>query len=187
MGIIINILAVLTIFAIVGLFTKRFRKRAALLLVASFISGAIAQGIETARLDKEAQAAGFLDHKDFLTAEDAGIASPEEWQMVRVVREAEFQRKAEQVRLAKECGDRYSVEAFVMSQRPVTATLRAPATADFPSINSANITRADGCRYIVNSYVDAQNGFGAQIRTNYRAVMQRDPDDGSWRAIELNM
>ncbi|AJE46139.1 hypothetical protein [Celeribacter indicus] len=187
MVIITNILAALTIAAFVGLFFKRIRKRAALVLAVSFVAGAVAQGIETARLDKEAQAAGFMDHKDFLAAEDADVESPEEWQTVRSERDAEEHSRAEQARLAEECSDRHSAEAFVMSQRPVKAALRAPATADFPSINTVTVTRAEGCRYVVNGYVDAQNGFGAQIRTSYRAVMQRDPDNGSWSVVELDM
>jgi len=52
----------------------------------------------------------------------------------------------------------------------VTNSLRAPSTADFPWIVEAMLIGGDV--YITNSYVDAQNGFGAQIRTNYSCTVK---------------
>ena len=48
---------------------------------------------------------------------------------------------------------------------------KAPATADFASYSdSAVVNKGDGT-YIVVSYVDAQNSFGAKIRTRYTCTV----------------
>lgn len=56
--------------------------------------------------------------------------------------------------------------------------LKAPSTADFPGIFDADSrpTSADGCVMVYASYVDAQNSFGAKIRTKY--VCTYDPRTG---------
>lgn len=100
MGIILALIPVITFVAFAGLFFRRFRKRVALLLVASLVERMIAVGVELENQNEVARQAGFRDHQDF---------------------------------------------------------------------------------------VDAQNGFGAQIRTLYRAIMERNPDSGSWRLIKLDM
>ncbi len=101
----------------------------------------------------------------------------------RVAAEAE----AKQRRL-EECGEKNESMAFVMSQEFVKRRLRAPATADFPSWPSEYRSQAIGdCKYQVITYVDAQNGFGALIRSRYSATMLLHPDEGSWSALEVNM
>ena len=187
MGIISTLLALAVLASFVGLFFKRFRKRAFLLLVASFAGTMIVGGVELERQNTAAREAGFLDHQDFIAAQEAGTTSSETWNASRAEREAEAAEQVELARLARECGDQHSVSAFVMSQRTVTANLRAPSTAEFPSINAVNVSPVGDCRYVVSAFVDAQNGFGAQIRTPYRAVMERDPESGGWRLLELEM
>lgn len=61
------------------------------------------------------------------------------------------------------------ISAFVMSQEFVRRELKSPKTAEFPYISDATVTVTPGkkCRFSVASYVDAQNSFGALIRTNY--------------------
>jgi len=187
MAIIQGLLSTLALIATAGLFIKRFRKRSAIALLVSVVALAAFQSAQTDQLDAVAQEAGFANHQDFLAAQEAGVSSPDEWQEARSAREEAERERIEQIRLAQECGDTHSVTAFVMSQRPVTAALRAPSTAEFPNINSVSVSLASNCQYVINAYVDAQNGFGAQIRTIYRAVMQRNPDSGSWRVVSLDM
>jgi hypothetical protein len=89
---------------------------------------------------------------------------------------------------AEECGEKNESIAYVMSQEFVKRQLRAPATADFPSWPDEYQVRAMGeCKYQVRSYVDAQNGFGALIRSNYSAVLLLHPEDDSWSALEVNI
>lgn len=60
----------------------------------------------------------------------------------------------------------YADEVWRACKDQVTAQLKAPATADFPWQVDAIITHA-GDKYTVRSYVDAENGFGANIRTSF--------------------
>ncbi len=79
-----------------------------------------------------------------------------------------------------------SVEAQVMSEDFVDDRLRAPATAAFPGPWDVMVDRVNLDRevYVVRSHVDAENGFGAQIRTLYVAKL-RHVGDGNWRLLEL--
>ncbi len=71
--------------------------------------------------------------------------------------------------------------AFVEAQHFIKDKLIAPATASFPMMNPeanevSRITLPNGhCAFRVSSYVDAENGFGAKIRTKYDATVA--PDD----------
>lgn len=56
--------------------------------------------------------------------------------------------------------------AYIDCRDAVKLRLKAPASADFPGAGSATITHT-GKNWFVSSYVDAQNGFGAQIRSEW--------------------
>ncbi len=57
------------------------------------------------------------------------------------------------------------VETQILCQQLVKGELKSPSTADFPW--TAQTYRKGKNRWVINSYVDSQNGFGATIRTNY--------------------
>lgn len=57
--------------------------------------------------------------------------------------------------------------AYYNSQQCVKELLKSPSTAEFPSGSEQFVTRIDEDTYLINSYVDSQNGFGAMLRTNY--------------------
>ena len=82
------------------------------------------------------------------------------------------------------CSKDNSIEAFINSQQYVEKQLRAPATAEFPTLDFSVRDLGD-CKYRVIAYVDAQNGFGALIRTNYSAIMVLQPETDSWTLEEL--
>ncbi len=67
--------------------------------------------------------------------------------------------------------------------------LHAPATAVFPSIGSAAIDgpMTDTGQYIVTSFVDAQNMFGALVRTTYVCVVTPPAATGEWMLVDLKM
>ena len=71
--------------------------------------------------------------------------------------------------------------AFVEAQHFIQDKLIAPGTASFPIMNPdgsevSRISLPNGrCAFRVSSYVDAENGFGAKIRTKYDATVA--PDD----------
>jgi hypothetical protein len=68
-----------------------------------------------------------------------------------------------------------------MAQKLVTQQLRSPSTATFPP--SADVTpTARGWR--VSSYVDAQNGFGANIRSHWSAELTAQGNE--WELVSLD-
>jgi hypothetical protein len=63
---------------------------------------------------------------------------------------------------------------FVKAQDHVREQLKAPATASFPWFDYKVYETSDG--YIVSSYVDAQNGFGANVRTQWYCKLTKSGD-----------
>ena len=55
----------------------------------------------------------------------------------------------------------------------MNAQLKAPTTADFPWYDEAFITWSSQDSVTFSAYVDAQNSFGAQIRTNWLCTANR--------------
>ena len=62
-------------------------------------------------------------------------------------------------------------DAWVCAQDIVNSNLKAPATAKFCSYTEATITHNGGSDYTVKGYVDAENSYGAQIRTNFTVTL----------------
>ena len=115
---------------------------------------------------------------------------------------AEYRRKDENYRQAAEteaegewlveehCKGRWNgVEALVVSQLDyIKPRLRSPSTADFPGYtdDEVSVTFLNDCTFVVRTYVDAQNAFGATIRTRFLVKLQRDIDNpDAWRLIDL--
>jgi hypothetical protein len=86
--------------------------------------------------------------------------------------------------LAELCQDNDTSRPKTEAEQRVLATLRAPSSADF--ISSATRTDQDGCVWTVTGEVDAQNAFGAQIRSRYRVKLRRTGRD-SWLPLEVRV
>jgi hypothetical protein len=74
------------------------------------------------------------------------------------------------------------MSAFLVCQNFVRARLKAPASAEFPSINDQTtfVTDEGGGRYQVDSHVDSQNSFGATLRMEYAChVRYTDSENGN--------
>lgn len=82
------------------------------------------------------------------------------------------------------CDD--EIAAFVMSQQFVRDRLKSPSSAKFPFISNATVIKQPGCRFVVRSYVDSQNSFGAMLRTDYVAELELQVDRDNWRLHSLN-
>lgn len=67
--------------------------------------------------------------------------------------------------------DRTLYDSKYTCQRFVERKLKAPSTAKFQSTGDTFAVKADDV-YQVAGYVDAQNGFGAMIRSNYHCKMK---------------
>jgi len=71
--------------------------------------------------------------------------------------------------------------AYIYCQDWVKDRLVAPSTADFP-LEPVDVTKKDD-KYYVESYVDAQNSFGAKIRTKF--ICETKCDGRTWSLIDL--
>jgi hypothetical protein len=76
------------------------------------------------------------------------------------------------------------IDAFVMSQTFVKRELVSPSSAEFPWFDKSMATQVDEDTWIINSYVDSQNKFGAMLRTNYTAKIKYLGND-EWRLLDL--
>lgn len=80
-----------------------------------------------------------------------------------------------------------SIDAYVMSQKFVEDRLKTPSTAKFPTYKEEMVVQLNDNRFKVSAYVDAQNTFGATIRTHYTCwVKNTSGDRWSLENIELN-
>jgi hypothetical protein len=79
-------------------------------------------------------------------------------------------------------------EAFIISKQFVKAGLKAPGSAEFPSLDYSSYYQGDSS-YIVKSYVDAQNSFGAKLRLHYTAKLKYNGGDwaeiSNWTLVDL--
>lgn len=60
---------------------------------------------------------------------------------------------------------------YATAKEHVSAQLRSPSTASFQPLggrNGAIIMNTGECKFVMRFYVDAQNAFGAMVRTEFR-------------------
>lgn len=69
-------------------------------------------------------------------------------------------------------GNETNRSAFDMATYCVRQKLKSPSTADFPAYSDDYISHSDD-EYTVSAYVDAQNSFGATVRTYFIVRMTR--------------
>lgn len=81
-----------------------------------------------------------------------------------------------------------SAMAYLMMEEYVEQRLKAPASAEFPgAMDKRNHTqRLADQQYRITSHVDAQNGFGAQIRTGFSGVIEQ-VDETTWQLVSLEI
>lgn len=72
--------------------------------------------------------------------------------------------------------------AKTMAERFVKNGLLCPATAVFPP-DAVTFRYGDG--WGVNSYVDSQNGFGANVRTHWKATVKHHGTE--WELVDLEL
>lgn len=77
-----------------------------------------------------------------------------------------------------------AIAAYSMSQVFAEDHLKAPSTAKFPVFTEDQVVHAGDGEYIVSSYVDAQNSFGAMVRTHYLCGLKY-AGDNKWQLLEF--
>lgn len=83
--------------------------------------------------------------------------------------------------------------ALVMAQGWVKDRLKSPGTADFGGVWGGDFQRPDDCvtvldanTFRVRGWVDAQNGFGATVRTDFNCKVM-DLGNGEWKCLDIQM
>lgn len=64
----------------------------------------------------------------------------------------------------------YTDDVWRACKDQVTAQLKAPSTADFPWRSDVNVVKTGELTYSVVAFVDAENSFGANVRTTFRCT-----------------
>lgn len=90
-----------------------------------------------------------------------------------------------EARLEKACGERNYIAAYIIQKDAVKSKLKSPSTAKFPGYQNAIVRSEEGCIFRILGYVDAQNGFGAIIRTRYETVVKHYPQNESWQVQSI--
>ena len=62
--------------------------------------------------------------------------------------------------------------ARIRCEQAVNANLKAPSTSKFAPYSETRVLDLGNWQYRVQSYVDAENSFGAHIRTPYTCTVQ---------------
>lgn len=87
---------------------------------------------------------------------------------------------AQQIAASKEREEGY--EAVEHAKNFIIKSLKAPSTAKFPNYNEIQYAKKNGI-WIVSTYVDAQNSFGAMVRTSYLLEIENQGD--VWRLMSI--
>lgn len=85
------------------------------------------------------------------------------------------------------------IDAWIMAKDFVTDNLKSPSTADFGGAFSGeyqspedNVVDLGGGKFRASGWVDAQNSFGATIRSNWTCTVEYQGDD-KWRCTSISI
>lgn len=149
------------------------------------------KAVTDAKAEEERQAAAKVEAEEaakqaILDAKQAALDAEQRKKDAEAQAAKKAAKKA--AALAKKCND--TTMAFVMSQTFVKRNLKAPSTAEFPWITDDQVaisTKPD-CGFRVIGWVDAQNGFGAQIRSKYVVDLKYlDDEAGTWQLTDITI
>ena len=92
---------------------------------------------------------------------------------------------------SKPDGDDKKREAFLNAEVCVKNNLKAPATAKFPPYVKGCVTSSDNITFVISSFVDVQNTYGALLRENWRCELKWKGGDlqdlSNWEIIDVNI
>jgi len=83
-----------------------------------------------------------------------------------------------------------SIGAYIMMEGFIKDRLRSPASAEFPGVFDGKLDHVKYLgdrKYIITSYVDSQNGYGAMIRSTFIGeIEQINKDHWSLKSLVIN-
>lgn len=77
--------------------------------------------------------------------------------------------------------------ACIMAEKLIKQQLKSPSSARFDYGDCKGNATRSGDAWTLRSYVDADNSFGAHIRTRYVAKLTNVPPSDTWRLVELQL
>lgn len=94
-----------------------------------------------------------------------------------------------QTRRERYCNEEGQFYAYNRAKEFVKTQLKAPASAEFGGFTDRGVTtyQTNGCLFSATGYVDAQNSFGAKIRSRYSVSLEFLPDVDRWRALDVTI
>ena len=69
--------------------------------------------------------------------------------------------------------DQERTEALACIHATISNVLECPATAQFPSDDDVRLKKDEDGTFVLESWLDAHNGFGALVRNHYRCGVRR--------------
>jgi len=78
-------------------------------------------------------------------------------------------------------------DAIVQAETYVKDSLKSPKSAKFSGITETHATEISTNEWEVTGWVDAENSFGANIRSNYRVVMEVDAKEREWTKKDIEI
>jgi hypothetical protein len=75
-------------------------------------------------------------------------------------------------------------EAWTVCEQFVTGRLKAPSTAKFPWMSRDYVSELGAGKFRVKAHVDAQNSFGAMLRTRFDCTVTHIEGD-RWQLEDL--
>ncbi|PHM69043.1 DNA translocase FtsK [Xenorhabdus kozodoii] len=83
------------------------------------------------------------------------------------------------------CSD--DTTAYIYAKKFISTHLKAPSTAKFASYYDVKSSQPKECKFNFIGYVDAENSFGAMIRTQFEATVRYDKNKDTYYLEHLNM
>ena len=83
-------------------------------------------------------------------------------------------------------GTKDKSKVWVLAKHSVETKLKSPSSAKFPSKSKADISEMNG-KYVVKSYVDADNSFGSSIRSKFTVTLIKNSSgDYIVESVDIN-
>ena len=79
--------------------------------------------------------------------------------------------------------DQEKKDAYVYAREIVKEQLKVPSSAEFQKAYEVSVVEVGDAKYSFQFWVEAENSFGAKVRTTYNCTMQRK--DGKWHLMRL--
>ncbi|MEP1230773.1 MAG: hypothetical protein ABJG88_08865 [Litorimonas sp.] len=86
---------------------------------------------------------------------------------------------------SKLCDGARKSEAYIYAKQIIRPQLKSSRSAKFGSYGQTDIKVYQNCEFLIKGYVDAQNGFGAMIRSHYNIHLRRNKAGWTVKTLQI--